>query len=76
MGQFDGKTALVTGATSGIGLATAGRLIKDGATVIITGRRKPALDAAVTELDPNAIGGPSTSGLPWPHGCPRSVHSP
>jgi len=45
MGQFDGKTALVTGATSGIGLASAGRLIKDGATVIITGRRRPALDA-------------------------------
>ena len=60
MGQFDGKTALVTGATSGIGLASAGRLIKDGAAVIITGRRKPTLDAGVTELGPNAIGGPPT----------------
>jgi len=60
MGQFAGKTALVTGATSGIGLASAGRLIKDRATVIIAGRRKPALDTAVTELGPNAIGGPPT----------------
>lgn len=59
MGQFDGKTALVTGGTSGIGLATARRLIAEGATVVITGRRKPELDAAVAELGANAIGVPS-----------------
>jgi len=58
MGQFDGKTALVTGATSGIGLATARRLIAEGAAVIITGRRKPELDTAVADLGPNASGVP------------------
>jgi NAD(P)-dependent dehydrogenase (short-subunit alcohol dehydrogenase family) len=45
-----GKTALVTGATSGIGLATAKRFIAEGAHVIITGRRQQALDDAVTEI--------------------------
>ncbi|MFF7980948.1 SDR family NAD(P)-dependent oxidoreductase, partial [Streptomyces sp. NPDC007901] len=46
MGQLDGKTALVTGASSGIGLAIARRFAAEGATVYLTGRRKDALDAA------------------------------
>jgi NAD(P)-dependent dehydrogenase (short-subunit alcohol dehydrogenase family) len=45
MGQLDNKTALVTGATRGIGLATARRLAEEGAHVFVTGRRKAALDA-------------------------------
>jgi NAD(P)-dependent dehydrogenase (short-subunit alcohol dehydrogenase family) len=47
MAQLDGKTAVVTGASSGIGLATARRLADDGAHVFVTGRRPAELDAAV-----------------------------
>jgi NAD(P)-dependent dehydrogenase (short-subunit alcohol dehydrogenase family) len=50
MGQLDNKVALVTGATSGIGLAAARRLAVEGAHVFITGRRKPELDAAVADI--------------------------
>ncbi|MEZ3182307.1 SDR family oxidoreductase [Streptomyces pimonensis] len=47
MGQFEGKTAVVTGGSTGIGLAAAVRLAAGGAHVFITGRRKAALDEAV-----------------------------
>ncbi|WP_250006194.1 SDR family NAD(P)-dependent oxidoreductase [Actinoplanes sp. M2I2] len=49
MGQLDGKTALVTGGTSGIGLASARRLAGVGATVFVTGRDQEKLDAATGE---------------------------
>ncbi|MFE4645713.1 SDR family NAD(P)-dependent oxidoreductase [Streptomyces sp. NPDC056730] len=52
MGQFEGKTAVVTGGGSGIGLATAVRLAAEGAHVFITGRRKTLLDAAVETIGP------------------------
>ncbi|MFI6364038.1 SDR family oxidoreductase [Nocardia sp. NPDC050630] len=50
MGRFDGKTAIVTGASRGIGLAIAQRLVADGARVCVTARKKDALDAVVAEL--------------------------
>lgn len=50
MGQLEGKTAAVTGGSTGIGLATAARLAAEGAHVFITGRRKDALDRAVESI--------------------------
>ncbi len=50
MGQLDGKTALVTGATSGIGRASARVLADEGAYVFLTGRRKELLDQVVAEI--------------------------
>ncbi|MFF0527431.1 glucose 1-dehydrogenase [Nocardia amikacinitolerans] len=48
--RFQDKIALVTGGSSGMGLATARRLLAEGAAVVITGRDKARLDAAVQEL--------------------------
>lgn len=56
MARFDGKTALVTGASRGIGLAIAQRLVDDGARVVITARGQDTLDAAVAELGSQALG--------------------
>ena len=52
-GKLEGKVALVTGANSGIGLATAKRFVGEGAYVFITGRRQDELDAAVKEIGKN-----------------------
>jgi NAD(P)-dependent dehydrogenase (short-subunit alcohol dehydrogenase family) len=56
MRKLEGKTALITGGTSGIGLATATRFVHEGAYVFITGRREPELAAAVRAIGRNVIG--------------------
>jgi NAD(P)-dependent dehydrogenase (short-subunit alcohol dehydrogenase family) len=52
MPEFDGKTVLITGGGSGIGLATARKLVGAGANVVLAGRRIETIDAAAKELDP------------------------
>src|SRR3989475_9759132 len=56
MGKLDGKIALVTGGSSGIGLAAAKQFVGEGAYVFITGRREPELASAVKELGNNVTG--------------------
>ena len=56
MGTLSNKVAVVTGGSSGIGLATARRFIADGAQVVVTGRNLEALDGAVAELCDRATG--------------------
>ena len=56
MPRLDGKVSLVTGGTSGIGLATANALAKGGAYVYITGRRERELTTAVQQIGGNATG--------------------
>ncbi|MFC4563420.1 SDR family NAD(P)-dependent oxidoreductase [Nocardiopsis mangrovi] len=50
MGQLEGKTSVVTGGSTGIGLATALRLADEGAYVFVTGRRESELEAAVKTI--------------------------
>ncbi|MEC0128273.1 SDR family NAD(P)-dependent oxidoreductase [Paenibacillus pabuli] len=56
MGKFDGKVAVVTGGTSGIGLASAQQFVEEGAYVFITGRRQRELDEAVQQIGKNVTG--------------------
>lgn len=55
MERFAGKVALITGGNSGIGRAVARRLAREGARVIISGRSRETLDAAVAELGPGTL---------------------
>jgi NAD(P)-dependent dehydrogenase (short-subunit alcohol dehydrogenase family) len=56
MGKLQGKVAVITGGTTGIGLATAQLFVKEGAHVFITGRRQKELDEAVKTIGRNVTG--------------------
>ena len=56
MGRLEGKIAVITGATSGLALATAKLFVAEGAYVFITGRRQEQLDKAVKEIGRNVTG--------------------
>ena len=56
MSKLGGKIALITGGTSGIGLATAQRFVNEGAYVFITGRDQSRLDEAIKKIGSNVSG--------------------
>ena len=53
MKKLEGKVALITGGSSGMGLATAQRFVDEGAYVFITGRRQNEVDSAVKQIGKN-----------------------
>jgi NAD(P)-dependent dehydrogenase (short-subunit alcohol dehydrogenase family) len=56
MNRLDGKIAVITGGTSGIGLATAKSFVAEGACVYITGRRQDEIDEAIKDIKKNVTG--------------------
>ncbi|MFO7547408.1 MAG: SDR family NAD(P)-dependent oxidoreductase, partial [Acidimicrobiia bacterium] len=57
MGDLTGKVAAITGATAGIGAATARALAVEGAKVVVGGRRRERLDGLVSELGGDSVVG-------------------
>ena len=57
MKRLEGKVVVITGGSSGIGLATAQRVVEEGAYVFITGRRQGGLEAAVNQIGKNHVTG-------------------
>jgi len=55
MSKLENKVAIITGANSGIGLATAKLYLKEGAKVVLSGRRQEALDDATSDLEGDFI---------------------
>jgi NAD(P)-dependent dehydrogenase (short-subunit alcohol dehydrogenase family) len=56
MGRLDGKVAVITGGNSGMGLATARLFVREGAEVVVTGRRQNELEAALKDIGARAHG--------------------
>src|SRR5258707_12898814 len=56
MKKLDNKVAVITGGTSGMGLATAKRFVAEGAYVFIMGRRQRELDAAAKDIGTQVTG--------------------
>jgi NAD(P)-dependent dehydrogenase (short-subunit alcohol dehydrogenase family) len=67
VGKLEEKIAVITGATSGMGLATAKLFVDEGAYVFITGCRQEQLDAAVKEIGKNL----TRAGRCWRSSRPR-----
>ncbi|MDT0268853.1 SDR family oxidoreductase [Streptomyces sp. DSM 44915] len=64
MGKLEGRTAVVTGAATGIGRATAARLVAEGAHVFLTGRRQAELAATAAAIGPSAVAVPGDIARP------------
>jgi len=61
MSALQGKVALITGGSSGIGLATAREFHAQGARVVLSGRDREKLEAVANQLGPHVLGFPQTS---------------
>jgi NAD(P)-dependent dehydrogenase (short-subunit alcohol dehydrogenase family) len=67
--SLDGKVAVITGGTQGIGFAIAKEFVKQGATVVVTGRDQGRLDEAVATI------GSKASGVRADAGSPTAMHA-
>jgi NAD(P)-dependent dehydrogenase (short-subunit alcohol dehydrogenase family) len=72
LGRLQGKVAVITGGSTGIGLAAAKLFVREGAYVFITGRRQKELDEAATILDLWAAEQRRLRSGPWP--CRTQFH--